>query len=372
MGITDVDTDFPQSRMPSLWDELKQKGALLILTTHKNKNGTTFPVEINANYIKYRDTGYLLAFVRDITNRKKAEEKLKLLASVFTSTHEGIIITDMDNNILDVNGSFSKITGYSRTEVLGKNPNILQSGRNNKEFYVKLWDSLQSDGFWKGELWNRKKSGEEYVEDITISAVYDDNNIAQNYVAIFTDITLQIQQQKELEHTAHHDMLTNLPNRVLFADRIQQAIAQAVRKKQLIAVVYIDIDGFKDVNDKYGHSTGDKVLILLAKKMSSLLREGDTISRVGGDEFIALLVDVLNRDSAISFLSRLLDVISEQIYIDTFPINVSGSIGVTFYPQTESLKVDEIIKQADKAMYRAKKSGKNRYIIFDAEYDNLA
>lgn len=371
MGIADVDPDFPQSRMSLLWDELKQKNTLLILTTHKNKNGITFPVEINANYIKYRDTGYILAFARDITNRKSVEDRLKLLASVFTSTHEGIIITDTNNNILDVNGSFSEITGYSRAEVLGKNPNFLQSGRNNKEFYIKLWDSLQNDGFWKGELWNRKKSGEEYVENITISAIYNDDDMIQNYVAIFTDITLQIQQQKELEHTAHHDMLTNLPNRVLFADRMQQAIAQAIRKKQLIAVVYIDIDGFKNVNDKYGHSIGDKLLILLAKKMSSLLREEDTISRVGGDEFIALLIDVLNRDSVTSFLSRLLDAISEQIYIDTFPINVSGSIGVTFYPQAENLKADEIIKQADQAMYRAKSSGKNRYIIFDAEYDNL-
>lgn len=322
---------------------------------------------ISANYVEYRGTGYILAFARDITHRKSAEEKLKLLASVFTSTHEGIVITDMRNNIIDVNESFSQITGYSRAEVLGKNPNILQSGRNDKEFYEKLWNSLQNDGFWKGELRNRKKSGEEYIENITISAVYDDNHVAHNYVAIFTDITLQKQQQKELEHTAHHDMLTNLPNRLLFADRMQQAIAQALRRKQLIAVMYIDIDGFKEVNDKHGHTVGDKLLIVLAERMSSLLREGDTISRVGGDEFIVLLVDISDKESVVSFLRRLLDVVSEQIFIEEFPINVSASIGVTFYPQTQSLEAEQIIRQADQAMYRAKLSGKNRYIIFDAK-----
>lgn len=367
MGIADIDPNFPVSRIPSHWVELKQKGSVIISTMHKRKNETVFPAEINANYVEYRGTGYILAFVKDITERKNTEEKLKLLASVFTSTHEGIVITDMRNNIIDVNESFSQITGYSRAEVLGKNPNILQSGRNDKEFYEKLWNALQMDGFWEGELWNRKKNGKEYAEKTTVSAVYDSEHVAQNYVAIFTDITLQKQQQKELEHTAHHDMLTNLPNRLLFADRMQQAIAQALRRKQLIAVMYIDIDGFKEVNDKHGHTVGDKLLIVLAERMSSLLREGDTISRVGGDEFIVLLVDISDKESVVSFLRRLLDVVSEQIFIEEFPINVSASIGVTFYPQTQSLEAEQIIRQADQTMYRAKLSGKNRYIIFDAK-----
>lgn len=367
MGIFDIAPDFPESQIPSHWEEVKENGLLTISTILKNKTGAIFPVEVNINHIEYRKDEYILAFVKDITERKNTEEKLKLLASVFTSTHEGIVITDMRNNIIDVNESFSQITGYSRAEVLGKNPNILQSGRNDKEFYEKLWNALQMDGFWEGELWNRKKNGEEYAEKTTVSAVYDSEHVAHNYVAIFTDITLQKQQQKELEHTAHHDMLTNLPNRLLFADRMQQAIAQALRRKQLIAVMYIDIDGFKEVNDKHGHTVGDKLLIVLAERMSSLLREGDTISRVGGDEFIVLLVDISDKESVVSFLRRLLDVVSEQIFIEEFPINVSASIGVTFYPQTQSLEAEQIIRQADQAMYRAKLSGKNRYIIFDAK-----
>ena len=227
-----------------------------------------------------------VGFARDITESKQAKEKLKLSASVFTYAREGIIITDVNKNIIDVNQAFVEITGFSHADVLGKNPNILQSGRHDENFYRQLWNTLEQDGVWQGELWNRKKSGEEYAEHLTISAVYDDNKVVQNYVALFTDITLQKQQQEELEHIAHYDMLTDLPNRVLFYDRIRQAISQTTRRGKLISVVYIDLDGFKEVNDTYGHNVGDKLLILLAQRMNEQLRAGDTIARVGGDEFI--------------------------------------------------------------------------------------
>ncbi|MCW8821178.1 MAG: diguanylate cyclase, partial [Sulfurovum sp.] len=308
-----------------------------------------------------------VGFARNITESKQSEDKLKLSASVFTYAREGIIITDINKNIIDVNQAFVDITGYSHLEVIGKNPNILQSGRQDGNFYVELWNTLEQDGVWQGELWNRKKSGEEYVEHLTISAVYDNKKVVQNYVALFTDITLQKQQQEELAHIAHYDMLTKLPNRVLFYDRLQQAISQATRRGQLISVVYIDLDGFKEVNDTYGHDIGDKLLILLAQRMSKLLRASDSISRIGGDEFITLLIDVSDKTSVISFLTRLLEIIEEPVPIDDLLINVSASIGVTFYPQNEELDVDQIIKQADQAMYQAKLSGKNRYYIFDPE-----
>ncbi|MBU4110819.1 PAS domain S-box protein, partial [bacterium] len=270
MGISDVNPDFSQLDMPSHMDELKQMGSVVIVATHKTKEGKIFPVEVNANYIEYRGAGYILGFSRDITERKAIEEKLKLSASVFTFTHEGILISDAKNKIIDVNEAFTTITGYSKAEVLGKNPRILQSGRNDQEYYSKLWESLQKEGVWKGELWNCKKNGEEYVENATISVVYDDNKAVQNYISIFTDITQQKRQHQELEHHAHYDVLTNLPNRMLFADRMQQAISQAIRKQKFIAVAYIDIDGFKAVNDTYGHIIGDKLLILLAEKMTNL------------------------------------------------------------------------------------------------------
>ena len=364
MGISDIDSDFKISSLSTFFQQLKQKSSITFRSRHKSKSGMVFPVEINANYIEYRGNEYSLAFVRDITSRKQIEDRLKLLASVFTFAHEGIIITDANNDIIDVNDAFVEITGFSHDEVLGKNPKILQSGHNNEKFYAEMWESLKSKGVWRGELLNRKKSKEEYVQNSTISVVYNERGMAKNYIAIFTDITVQKEQQQKLEYIAHHDMLTDLPNRVLFIDRMHQAMAQAVRRKQLIAVVYIDLDGFKEVNDNYGHEIGDKLLILLSQKMNSLLREGDTISRVGGDEFIALLVDIVNKSSVISFLTRVLDVVSEEIIIDGFPINVSASIGITFYPQQEEFSAEQIIKQADKAMYQAKDSGKNRYVIF--------
>ncbi|EDZ63197.1 diguanylate cyclase/phosphodiesterase with PAS/PAC sensor(s) [Sulfurimonas gotlandica GD1] len=308
-----------------------------------------------------------VGFARDTTEYKQNKDRLKLSASVFTYSHEGIVITDVDNNIVDVNEAFMSITGYSKVEVLGKNPKIFQSGRNDDDFYKKMWKCLMQDGSWQGELWNKNKAGEEYAEHLTISAVYDDNQKVQNYVAIFTDITEQKAQQERLEHMAHYDMLTNLPNRVLFSDRMHQAIAQTARREQKIAVAYIDLDGFKEVNDRYGHDVGDKLLILLAERMSNLLREGDSISRVGGDEFVALLIDISDKESVISFLKRLLEVTSQAVEIDDLSLNVSASIGVTFYPQKELLDVDQIIRQADQAMYRAKLSGKNCYNIFDLQ-----
>lgn len=320
------------------------------------------------------DDGHFIGtvgFAMDITERIATEEKLKLYASVFTFTHEGIIITDVNNNIVDVNKAFTSITSYSYDDVVGKNPKILQSGHNNTEFYAELWESLDKDGVWKGELWNRKKNGEEYVENATISIVYDDKNGIQNYISIFTDITQQYRQHQELEHHANYDVLTNLPNRMLFSDRMKQAIAQAIRNNKMIAVAYIDIDGFKAVNDTFGHNIGDKLLIVLAKKMTMLLRESDTVSRMGGDEFIALFVDIKNEDAITPFLNRLIETLSEPISIDNFPISVSASIGVAFYPQKEKLGTDQIIRQADKAMYRAKMSGKNQYVIFNTREDDI-
>jgi diguanylate cyclase (GGDEF)-like protein/PAS domain S-box-containing protein len=338
-----------------------------------------FTIPIIVGFIGFGLVAFLVRYLHELEEEKsrmialekEAQEKLMLAASVFTHTHEGILISDADNKIIDVNEAFTTITGYLKADVLGKSPKILKSGRNSQEFYAQLWDSLHKDGVWKGELWNRKKTGEEYVENATISVVYDDNKAIQNYISIFTDISEQKRQHDELEYHAHYDVLTNLPNRMLFADRMNQAITYALRNKQLIAVVYIDIDGFKAVNDSYGHDVGDKLLVSLSEKMTNLLRKSDTVSRVGGDEFIALLVDVQSKESVTPYLSRLIETLAEPMSIDDLPINVSASIGVTFYPQNDELKPEQIIRQADKAMYAAKMSGKNRYVVFDKQHDNL-
>ncbi|MCU7919180.1 MAG: EAL domain-containing protein [Candidatus Thiodiazotropha sp. (ex Epidulcina cf. delphinae)] len=305
----------------------------------------------------------------DITNRKQAEEKLHLAANVFTYAREGITITDADANIVDVNDAFTHITGYSREEVLGNNPRILKSGRQTAEFYTLMWDSLINKGQWYGEIWNRRKNGEVYTEFMNISAVRDIQGRIQHYVAVFSDITSQKRHQKQLEHIAHYDALTDLPNRVLLADRLHQAMVQSQRRRQKLAVVYLDLDGFKNINDTHGHEVGDQVLIILANRMKDAMREGDTIARLGGDEFVAVLIDLANTKESIPLISRLLTTVAQPIPIGDLLLQVSASLGIVLYPQKDEVSPDQLLRQADQAMYQAKLSGKNRYHIFDDEQD---
>ena len=302
----------------------------------------------------------------DITERKQAEEKLHLAASVFTHAREGIKIAAPDGAIIDVNDTFSRITGYSRDEVLGRNERMLGSGRQGDTFYDDLWRVLIETGHWSGEIWNRRKNGEEYAEMRTISAVRDAQGNTTQYVALFSDITAIKEHERRLEHIAHYDALTGLPNRVLLADRLHQAMAQAQRRARPLAVAYLDLDGFKAINDRHGHDTGDQLLMTMAARMKQTLREGDTLSRLGGDEFVAVLLDLPDVEASVPMLVRLLAAAAQPAHIDNLVLEISASIGVTFYPQAEDVDADQLLRQADQAMYKAKLAGKNRYQVFDA------
>jgi diguanylate cyclase (GGDEF)-like protein/PAS domain S-box-containing protein len=305
----------------------------------------------------------------DITDRKLAEEKLKLAASVFSYAREGITITDATGTIIDVNDTFTAITGYSREDAIGQNHRILQSGQQLPGFYADMWQALLEKGYWYGELWNRRKSGEVYAEMKTISAVYDEHGITTHYVALSSDITLIKSHQDQLEHNAHYDLLTSMPNRVLLADRLSQAMLQCSRHTQSLAVVFLDLDGFKQVNDAHGHDMGDELLIVLSLRMKEALREGDTLSRIGGDEFVAVLAGLVNVEDCEPVIERLLMATSEPATVGDVVLNVSASIGVTFYPQ-DKVDADQLMRHADQAMYVAKESGKNRYHIFDTAQDD--
>jgi diguanylate cyclase (GGDEF)-like protein/PAS domain S-box-containing protein len=307
--------------------------------------------------------------IQDITERRRAEEQLRLAASVFTHTHEGIMITSADGAILDVNDAFTQITGYGRKEVLGGNPRLLKSGRQSKEFYSEMWRALTDKGYWSGELWNRSKDGRIFCEALTISAVRDSEDNVQRYVALFSDITSSKERESKLEHFAHFDALTGLPNRVLLSDRLSLAMSQAHRRKQLVAVAYLDLDGFKEVNDLYGHNTGDQLLMYLSRRMKKALRKGDTLARLGGDEFVAVFLDLPEIKAIQPELARLLAVVSHPVKLGNIVLQVSASIGVSFYPQAEDVDADQLLRQSDQAMYRAKLDGKNRYYIFDHGYD---
>ena len=304
----------------------------------------------------------------DITERQHAEARLKLAASVFTHAREGITITDARGGIIEVNDTFSRVTGYSRDEALGQNPRLLQSGRHGPDFYALMWTELGSKGYWSGEVWNRRKNGEVYAELLTISAVRDASGKTQNYVALFTDITPMKDHQRQLESIAHFDALTGLPNRVLLADRLSQGLLQSQRRQKALAVAFLDLDGFKSVNDNHGHEVGDHLLIALAQRMKAALREGDTLARIGGDEFVAVLVDLEGAAACEPVLLRLLQAAADPVTVDDVILQVSASIGVTHYPQDGS-EADLLMRHADQAMYQAKQAGKNRYHLFDVAHD---
>ncbi|MBY0466084.1 MAG: EAL domain-containing protein, partial [Burkholderiales bacterium] len=301
--------------------------------------------------------------------RERADEQLRLAANVFTHAAEGISITGLDGKIIDVNDAFCRITGYSREEVLGKNPNMLSSGKQDKAFYAAMWQSLLQQGHWHGEVWNRRKNGEVYAEMLTISTVRNAAGQPEQYVALFSDITTHKTHQSQLEHIAHFDALTNLPNRVLLSDRMHQAMAQTLRRGLMLAMAYIDLDGFKRINDQHGHEVGDQVLVALAQRMKPILREGDSLARLGGDEFAAVLVDLPTVADSVPMLTRLLDAAAQPVVLGELTLQVSASIGVTFYPQADEVDADQLLRQADQAMYQAKLAGKNRYHVFDSEQD---
>jgi diguanylate cyclase (GGDEF)-like protein/PAS domain S-box-containing protein len=305
----------------------------------------------------------------DVTGKRQAEERLKLVASVFTYAHEGIIITDPTGTILDVNEMFCRITGYSREEAIGSNPKILRSGRQSRAFFESMWSRLRAEHSWSGEIWNRRKNGEVYPELLTISAVRDDDGRTLNYVGLFSDITLMKEQQQQLERSAHFDALTGLPNRVLLADRLQQAMLQSQRRERLVAVAYLDLDGFKAVNDTHGHEVGDALLVLLGQRMRAALRKGDTLSRLGGDEFVAVISDLPTAADCEPVMARLLRAASDPALIHDVALHVTASIGVAIYPH-DPVDAEQLLRHADQAMYIAKQQGKNRHHVFDVQEDS--
>ncbi len=315
--------------------------------------------------------GGIVILSEDVTERKSVEERLRLAATVFTDAREGITITDSEGTILDVNDAFTRITGYTREEAIGKNPRILQSGLHGKDFYKEMWDSLLQDGIWSGEIWNRTKGGDIYAETLTIHAIRGPAGEVKQYVALFTDITEMKQHAQQLELIAHYDTLTELPNRALFAHRLRQAMAQAHRSGQLLGVVYLDLDGFKAINDGYGHSSGDAMLAALAFRMRRALREGDTLARLSGDEFAAVILDLQDNAACLSTLTQMLEAVSEEMQIGEVSLRVTASAGVAFYSPSEEIDADTLLRQAGQALYEAKLMGKNRYCIFDPTHDHI-
>jgi diguanylate cyclase (GGDEF)-like protein/PAS domain S-box-containing protein len=312
-----------------------------------------------------------LAIVRDISKRKKVEEDLVFASKVFEHSIEGIVVTDSAGTILQVNSAFSMVTGYSAAEAVGQNPRILKSNRHTPAFYEEMWRRLMEEGQWTGEIWNRRKNGEVYPEWLTINAVYNTQGRITNYVSIFHDITELKRQQEALEHQAQHDALTGLPNRVLLNDRLQEALKRMDRNHKQVALLFLDVDNFKHINDGFGHSTGDNLLVELASRLRSQLRAGDTLARQGGDEFLVLLPEIDQMDDASLIAMRLLASLQQSFKLEGVECFVTASVGITLAPE-DGNNSEVLIKNADMAMYRAKNLGRNNFQFFTPELDSKA
>jgi len=307
--------------------------------------------------------GYIV-IQNNISDRKHSERGLRIAASVFDRSHEAIIITDHNNHILDVNPAFSRITGYSRDEVLGLNPAILSSGRHSKEYYQSMWRTIEKTDHWRGEIWNRRKNGEEFIELLSISRVHLEEPGQYYHVAAFSDITAMKNHARELDRAANYDDLTGLPNRQLLEERLRSACSHAERHDRRLSVCCLDLDGFKAINNRLGHDAGDQVLRTLAERLTHTLRSGDTVARVGGDEFVLLV----QSDDSHAVYQRILAAISEPVATRDGEVKLTASLGITRYPEDQA-DAEGLVRHADQAMYSAKEKGRNQFHFFDPDLD---
>ena len=305
----------------------------------------------------------IIAISTDITERRRAEESQRLAAIVLKTVDEAVVVTDPENNILTVNPAFTAITGYSAEEAIGRNPSLLASGLHDDAYYRAMWESLETKGSWNGEIHDRRKNGEIYIEWLSIHQVKDENGTLTHHVAVFSDISQRKMAEKRIYHLAHYDILTNLPNRSLFSDRLQQAIAKAKRERTLMALMFIDLDKFKQINDTLGHLAGDGVLAETAKRLQQCIRESDTAARMGGDEFVVLLQHVETEGDAMAVAEKILHALARPFEISGQAFAISSSIGLALYPH-HGKDSETLIRNADTAMYLAKAKGGSSIVLF--------
>ncbi len=326
----------------------------------RRKDGSLFPVDVMLSPLEIQDHHVTLCVVRDASQRKAVEDKLHIANTVFQSTQEAIVVTDVECRIVAVNPAFEKVTDYRERDVIGQHMRILRSGRHDAYFYRRMWDTILSTGEWQGAIWNRRKSGEIYHEWLTISTVRDRHGQPIQYVGISTDMGRMNHVETAVERLAHYDALTGLPNRLLFNSRIQKTWERAHRDGRPFAVMFLDLDGFKAVNDRLGHLVGDELLKVVASRLREHLRETDTIARLGGDEFLIVLEDV-GREEIVNVAQQLVERISDPFDLGLEqPVCVGLSLGWSYYPEHAD-NVPALIRQADEALYQVKRSGRGAW-----------
>lgn len=354
-----------------------QKGGVIrateILAHYADKSA--FPVELSIACLPMARRQIYTLIVRDITLRKHFEQKLSQTHTVFENTSEGIVITDTDNRIVAVNKALCAMTGYAQAELIGQFPSKWKSGLHGEAFFSELWQVLLETGQWQGEIWNRHKSGEVIPMLENINVVRDSKGAISSYVAIMTDITGIKQFEQRLSHLAHHDPLTGLANRILLAERVSLAMRRAKQEQHSLAVLFIDLDRFKNINDSFGHSVGDQLLKEVGKRLASAVRDTDTVSRLGGDEFVVILGELESPELAHAVAIKLSKILSHALMVDGREFIVTPSIGIAMYPE-DALTIEDLFKHADTAMYHAKNLGRNNCQFYSAGlshkvYENL-
>ncbi|MEL0584911.1 MAG: EAL domain-containing protein [Candidatus Thiodiazotropha sp. (ex. Lucinoma kazani)] len=337
----------------------------------RRADGIIIQVEVFVSPVEHEGAPATQLVFTDVTQRKESDAKLKQAVQIIEHTMEGVLITDSNGVIDSVNPAFTEITGYSEQEIITQHPRILISGRHPPEFFEELWDNVRNTGSWRGEVWNQRKNGEVYPVWMTISCVRDEQGSVMHYVAVFSDITSIKQTQSQLEHLAHHDSLTNLPNRLLFEDRLEHAIAQAKRQKRQLAVLFLDLDRFKNINDSLGHAMGDELLKEVAARLQKILRDDDTAARLGGDEFTVLVENIEDPSQAAVVATKIQEKFKAPFKIAGRELHVTTSIGISIYPE-DGKDVADLTKNADAAMYQAKEQGRNNYRYYTSELTRTA
>ncbi|PAU66467.1 GGDEF domain-containing protein [Pseudomonas sp. PIC25] len=303
--------------------------------------------------------------------RLNHESRLRQAAAVFESTQEGVLVADRNNRIVHVNPAFSRITGYAAKEVLGQNPSLLKSGRHDRQFYEEMWQTLQRQGFWSGEVWNRRKSGEVYPQWHCIRVIHDEAGVPSHYVAVFSDLSAIRHSQSELNHLANYDPLTDLPNRLLFSERIEQALQRQQPDRPGGALLLIDLDHFKHINESLGHNVGDQLLKAVAERFASLQSGATTLARLGGDEFGLLCEDLDQAAQAGAKAQRLLDLMSTPFNLNGQEFFIGASVGISLFP-TDGQNADQLLRNADSALFKAKSSGRESYAFYTQELTQQA
>jgi diguanylate cyclase (GGDEF)-like protein/PAS domain S-box-containing protein len=335
--------------------------------TGQRRDGSTIELEVHGRLMEHLGESAIIGMLLDVTERKHAEQQLLLAGGIFAHMQEAVAITDLNGHVISLNPSFTRTTEYTAEEVLGKNLRLLQSGRQDETFYQNMWQEIVERGHWQGEIWNRRKSGETYPEWLTINALRNAQNEVVNYIGVYVDISRINHSETHLEHLAHHDPLTGLPNRRQLDERLLLAINRARRTTGKFAVLFLDLDQFKKVNDIQGHQSGDELLQLAAQRMLDQLRSTDMLARLGGDEFMLILEDIAEQEGATRIARQLVHALSEPfLLMNGSTVNIGCSIGISLYPANGET-ADTLTHRADIALYMAKEAGRGTYRFFNLQ-----